>query len=377
MLDFKRPLPTERPSHWRLLVLLAVSVLAAVMRIWVIRHFPEPDADAKGHFGIAAALLTDPLRVAVHWVWPPGYHYFLALLLAIGVTAGGVRLLNCALAALLPILLWYYGERTLAPSASPAARSAPFLAGMLCAVMPIVNLLGTSAQQETLFTILVLATAWSIDVGRFALAGGLLAVAAMVRYEAWGAIGLLAGMRAMGFVPPLLRRLPEPLARACRLPLVVVVPPLLAVLGWFLAHRVADGTWLGFIREIHRYTHIQRESFHQSLWTEMLWFPVTEPYYLFGLTLPLFFLGVRRAFRLGFVVPLGIYLFLQVSYTFKGMLGSARYYESVTPFVCLSAAYGASVIGERWRKAMPLAFAAAYAHVVWLLVLTGRWTFHL
>jgi hypothetical protein len=243
--------------------------------------------------------------------------------------------------------------------------------------MPIVNLLGTSAQQETLFTILVLGTAWSIDERRFALAGGLLAVAAMIRYEAWGAIGLLVALRAAGFVAPLVRRLPAPLARACRLPLVVVVPPLVAVAGWFLAHRVADGTWLGFVREIYRYTHIQRESFHQSFWYELLWFPVTEPYYLFGLALPLFFLGLRRAVRVGWVVPLGIYVFLLASYTFKGVLGSARYYESVTPFVCLSAAYGASVIGERWRAAMPLAFAAAYAHVVWLLVLTGRWTFHL
>jgi hypothetical protein len=48
----------------------------------------------------------------------------------------------------------------------------------------------------------------------------------------------------------------------------------------------------------------------------------------------------------------------------------------MTPFLCLSAAYGASAIGERWRWALPLSFGAAFAHVAWLLVLTGRWTFH-
>ncbi len=242
--------------------------------------------------------------------------------------------------------------------------------------MPIVNLLGTTAQQETLFTILVLTTVWSIDTGRFALAGALLATATMVRYEACGAMGLLAGLRALGAIPPLMKRLPAPVARLCRLPVVVFVPSLLAVGGWLLAHRVADGTWLGFLHELYRYTHIQRESFHQDRWTELLWFPLTEPYYLFGLTLPLFLLGARRAWRVGFLVPLGIYLFLMVSYLFKGALGSARYYESLTPYVCISAAYGASRIGERWRTAQPLAFAAALAHVVWLLVLTGRWTFH-
>jgi hypothetical protein len=357
-------------------VIHVVIVLTTLARVWIIRHFPEPDSDAKGHLGIATALISHPLNVALHWVWPPGYHYFLAALLALGVTAQGVRLLNCTLAAFLPILVWQYAERTLEPSATRWVRLAPFLAGVLCAAMPIVNLLGTSAQQETLFTMLVLACAWAIDARRFAIAGGLLAVATMVRYEACGAVGILAGLRAIGYFPALVKRLPEPIARVCRMPLVLVVPPVAAIAAWFLAHRLADHTWLGFLRELYRYTYIQRLSFHQDRWTDLFWFPVTEPYYLFGLTLPLFFLGIRRAFRVGFLVPLGIYLFLVASYTAKGVLGSARYYESVTPFVCIAAAYGAARIGERWRWALPVCFAAAFAHVVWLLLLTGRWTFH-
>jgi hypothetical protein len=364
------------PEPWRWLALGAVVLLTTAARLWVIRHYPEPDGDAKGHLGIALALLSDPLRVAVHWVWPPGYHYFLAALLAAGVTAEGVRLLNCLLAAVLPFLVWRYAERTLAPSASGAARLAPFLAGVLCAVMPVVNLLGTSAQQETLFTIVVLSTAWAIDTGRPAVAGVLLAIAGMIRYEAWGAVALVGGLCALGLFPAVVRRLPGPLARACRVPLSVVVPSLVAIAGWLLAHRVSDGSFFGFIREIHRYTQLQRESFHQDPWFELLWFPVKEPYYLFGLTLPLFFLGARRAWRPGFVVPLGIYLFLLASYASKSALGSARYYESMTPFVCIAAAHGASAIGERWRWALPLSFAAAFAHVAWLLVLTGQWTFH-
>jgi hypothetical protein len=157
---------------------------------------------------------------------------------------------------------------------------------------------------------------------------------------------------------------------------VVFVPSILAVAAWLLAHRVADGTWLGFLMELYRYTRVQRESFHQDRWTDLLWFPVLQPYYIFGLTLPLFFLGIRRAWRVGFTVPLGIWLFLVGSYTFKGVLGSGRYYESLTPFECLAAGYGVAVLGERRRWAQPLAFAAALAHVTWLLVRTGRWTFH-
>lgn len=155
-----------------------------------------------------------------------------------------------------------------------------------------------------------------------------------------------------------------------------MVPSLVAMFGWFLAHRLSDGTWFGFLRELYRFTHEQRDGFHQGRWMDLFWFPVIEPYYIFGLTLPLFLLGVRRAFRVGFLVPLGIYVFLLASYLSHGALGSARYYESLAPFVCLSAANGACLIGERRRTALPVAYGAALAHVVWLLALTSRWAFH-
>jgi hypothetical protein len=367
----------SRRSGWPWLALGALILVLAAGRVWLIGHFPEPDGDAQGHLGIAAALLKDPLSVALHWVWLPGYHYLVAGLLAVGVTARGVRLLSCAIAALLPLIVWRYARDTVDATVPRSARFAPFIAASLCAAMPIVNVLGTSAMQETLFTLLVLLTAWSIDTERFALAGGTLAAAALVRYEAWGAVGLLAGLRTLGFFPAIARRLPASLARVCRLPPVVVVPPLVAVAGWLLAHRVADGSWLGFLRELYRFTHEQNASYSRGFVADLLWFPVIEPYYLFGLTLPLFLLGARRAWRTGFVVPLGIYLFLLASYLGKGALGAARYYDSLTPFLCIAAACGACALGERWRPALPLAFAAAFAHLVRLLELSGRWTFHL
>jgi len=360
-------------------VALAVVVaVTTVARAWIIAHYPEPDGDAKGHLGIARALLSDPFSVARHWVWPPGYHYLVAGLFAFGLPAQGVRYLNCGLAALLPFLVWRYGESLAPASPSRLARLAPLSAGLLCAAMPVVNLLGTSAEPGTVFAILALLCVWGVDRRRFGLAGVALAAAVMVRYEAAGAIGLLAGLRLVGCFPELARRVPAPLAEACRVPVRLIATPVLAVLAWLLAHRLSDGTWLGFVREILRYTHAQRETyFHQDAWTDFFFFPVVQPYYLFGLTIPLCLLGARRAWRTGFVVPLGIYLFLLVSYTFKGVLASGRYYESLTPYLCIAAAHGAVVVGERWRPATLLAYAAAFVHVVRLLLLLGRWTFHL
>ena len=208
----------RKSSYWPLLVLGAVNLLATAARIWVIDHCPEPDTDAKGHLGIAAALLSHPLNVAVHWVWPPGYHYLLAGLLALGVTAHGVRLLNCALAATLPIFVWGYCRDTVDPSAPRFGAHHPV--HRRCAlrrdahreparhVGPARDALRDPRPPD----------AWAIDTGRFALGGATLAAASLVRYEAWGAVGLLVGLRAVGFVPAVVRRLPAAFARAaaCR-----------------------------------------------------------------------------------------------------------------------------------------------------------------
>jgi hypothetical protein len=58
------------------------------------------------------------------------------------------------------------------------------------------------------------------------------------------------------------------------------------------------------------------------------------------------------------------------------VLASGRYYESLTPYLCIAAAHGALLIGQRWRPGALLASAVAFAHVAKLLLLNGRWTFH-
>ncbi|MGO9000015.1 MAG: hypothetical protein ACLQVI_42355 [Polyangiaceae bacterium] len=364
--------PVERQSSQsRLLVLGAVSLLTALVRLWLIRHFPEPDTDVPGHLGIAHAVLSDPTNVAIHWVWLPAYHFILAALLTLGFSADGIRVLNCALASLVPLLVLRYGESTVDPALGGASRYAPWMAAVFCAISPLVNLLGTSAQQETLFTLLVLGAVWSIDLGRFALAGALLAVAALIRYETWGAVALLVGLRAAGGIPAVMKRLPEGVARSCRLPFVIAAPSIAAIGGWLLARKLREGQWLGFLRELYRYTHVQRESLHR----ELLWFPVQQPLFVFGpIVVALFFVGLRRAWRPSHVVPLGIYLFLMGAYLFKGALGSARYYESLTPFVALSAAHGACVIGSRRRWIAPALFVLASSQLLHLSAQLCRWT---
>jgi hypothetical protein len=367
--------PVTPLARWRWWALAFVILVTALVRLWFVHHMPEPDGDAKGHLGIAEGVLADPTNVRLHWVWLPAYHYLLALMLGIGLSANAIRTVNCVLAAAVPVLVLRYGERTAGAGASGISRYAPWMAAMFCAISPLVNLLGTSAQQETLFTILVLGTAWSIDEDRYGLAGALLAVASMVRYEAWGAVVLLIGLRVVGLVPAIAKRMPVSLARAARLPLVVVVPSLVAIGGWFLAHRLQGASWFGSLRELYRYAHVQRGTFVHDTVEDLLWFPVKQPLFMFGwIVVALFFAGLRRVARPSWVVPLGVYAFLIGAYSLKATLGSARYYESVTPFVALAAAYSACAIGERHRRVAVLVFALASWQLVSLSDQLFAWT---
>jgi hypothetical protein len=339
-----------RTEHVALVLVIAATV---AWRLWVIRHYPDPDTDAKGHLGIARALLSHPFNVSIHWVYLPAYHFVLAALEAIGFSGDAIRMLNCALAATVPLLALRYAQRTGAP------RSVSVMAAFFCAVSPLVNLLGTSAQQETLFVLLVLGAVYALDAQRFALAGALLAIASLVRYEAWGAVALVVACRVLSRRP------------ALRFPVVVFAPALAAIGAWLLAHRLSDGQWFGFLRELYRYTHLQRDTIQRA----PTWFSLQQPLFVFGWMIAiLFFAGVRRAARASWVLPLGIYLFLQAAWLFKGALGSARYYESFVPFVAIAAAYGVDRLSASRKWVASSIFAVAFVQLAIISSRTLPWS---
>ena len=324
---------------------VVVNLVAWSARIRAILLLPEPDPDALAHLLIAKRLLAQPLRLDLHWVWLPGYHYYLSALFSLGTRPEAIRLLNAGLAVVLSALLFGYAR---ARSTRPAV---PWLAALFCAVAPIVNLMGISAQQETLFTILVLACAWAVDARRLLAAGLALAAAAMVRYEAWGAVGVLTALGVARRWPALAQRLPR-FTRGPKGLLVVAAPALLAIFGWLLCQRLASGKWFGTLHELYRFTKGQRNVLSHGLLLDLCWFPLILPLYLFGLALPLALFGLKRTWSEGFLVPAGIAAFLLLSYTSKGSLGSGRYFDALAPFVCLAAAEGIARLSERRPAAL-------------------------
>ena len=324
---------------------VAVGLTACWARIQAIQSLPEPDKDAFAHLDIAKRLLVQPFRLDLHWVWLPGYHYYLRALFSWGTHPEAIRFVNASLAAVLSLLLFGYARARSSPP------SVPWLAALFCSVAPIVNLMGISAQQETLFSISILACAWAIEARRPFSAGLLLAAAAMVRYEAWGAVGVISALGLARHWPALARRLPR-FARAPNDLLLVAAPALVAIFGWLCLQRAVSGKWFGTLHELYRFTKNQRDVLSHGAWLDLFWFPLILPSYLFGLALPLAFFGLKRAWNAGFLVPAGIAAFLALSYTSKGSLGSGRYFDALAPFVCLCAAEGIVRLSVRRPSAL-------------------------
>jgi hypothetical protein len=312
----------------RAAVLFSVTAILCVLRIVWVLHVPDVDMDAYGHFGIARGLCLDPWNLGAHWVWLPLYHYLLMTVACVGAPFVVARIASSLMIAAIPIVVYRWQREPVG-----------FFAALLCACASIVNLLGVSAQQEALFSLLVVLAAWAIDARRFTVVGVLVATACLIRYEAWGAAGLLMAQ-------PIIARITQ---RFAPLPWRVPALPLVAIAGWIVLHRIYEGGWFVFLSGLVRYTHAQRDVLSQGPIMEALWFPVFVPALTLGPAVVLAPLGVRRAFTLGWVVPLGIYLFLLASYVGKGALGGPRYYGSIMPFFCIAIAR-ASTGAERWKS---------------------------
>jgi hypothetical protein len=320
--------------------LFAVTATLFVLRLgWILRE-PDLDGDAYGHFGIGCTLAGGPWNLAAHWVWLPLYHYLLAGFVWLRLPFAAVRIIAdvCSLAvpwALFHLVHRHGGDAVVARDAAIA-----------CALSSSANMLGVSAQQEALFVLVVLLAASAIDARRSLAAGLLLATACLIRYEAWGAAAVVAAQGVvLRVAPPRVRArlgaFGDPLSPA------VFVPPALAIAGWILVHRVVEGEWLGFLRELYTFTHMQRAAFSRGAFFDAVWFPVVIPLLMFGPAVLLVPLGVRGALSRGWIVPLAIYAFLLSSYAGGGSLGGSRYYGSLVPFFCAAMAYGVRALPPR------------------------------
>lgn len=316
--------------RWRAVLFAVTAALLVARCVWIAR-VPDVDMDAYGHYGIARGLCADPWNLGAHWVWLPLYHYWLAGIACAHGRFWMARVLSAIMIGAIPLVVYRWQR-------AHVSEELACVMGVGCACASIPNVLGVSAQQEALFSLLVALSAWAIDARRWIAASLAIAIACLVRYEAWGAAGLLIAQ-------PIVARLTK---RFEPIPVRASILPAAAIAFWIVIHRVYEGGWFVFLAGLVRYTHAQRDVLSRGPVMEALWFPVFVPLLTLGPAVLLAPLGFRRAATRGWIAPLGIYLFLLASYAGKGALGGPRYYGSIMPFFCIAIVRAIEVL-SRWR----------------------------
>jgi hypothetical protein len=349
---------------------VVVSALA-VWRAACVLAGPDIDTDAYAHHMIARAILADPADLAVHWVWLPLFHYLQVPFVAAGGTMNGVRWMNLALTAATPLLLYRYVRRTTARRALPGSTLAPewtaLLAALVFATCPIVMQMGTTAQPEPLFALVMLAFAIAYDEGRTGAAAALLSVAVLLRYEAWASLAAVVAIggaeRALALPWVRARVHPEGSPRRAADGWMVIAAPVLLILAWATLRRPVDGRWFGFVRQTHEFASQVAESSgggiaHDArrLAEDALYYPVRVAWRVMGPALPLAVFGVPRTIReqgWRFVIVLAACLgFVSLSWLKRSSLGLDRHFVVVVPLYAVFAAQGAAAVADAIARAL-------------------------
>jgi hypothetical protein len=366
-------------ARWIPVVALALGLVAlTAWRATCVLGGPDVDTDAYAHHMIARAILADPRDLAVHWVWLPLFHYAQVPLVALGGTMDTVRWLNVALSAALPVVLYAYVRST---SRSGESRTTPeataLVAALMAAACPIVMQMGTTAQPEPLFALLVLGAAIAFERRRTGWTAALLAPACLLRYEAWAALVAVAAVLAVDALRPRSRggsggRLRRGQGVGSWLAVAV---PVAFILAWAALRAPVDGRWFGFLGQTRQFAN---DATHTTLGAagDAFYYPLWVPFRVMGAVLPLVPFGVVRTVRQQgprFVLVLLACLgFISLSWVTRSSLGLDRHFVCVVPLYATFAAQGAVVLADACARAVKsAAIGRAVVGALTVLMMAG------
>jgi hypothetical protein len=341
-------------TAWTASVALALAALA-VWRAVCLRAGPDIDTDAYAHHMIARAILADPRDLAVHWVWLPLFHYAQVPLVVLGGTIETVRWINLALSAALPAVLFAYVRRTTRAGEGAVPRDAVALfAALVTGACPIAMQMGTTAQPEPLFALVLLGVAIGFQRGRSGWTAVLLAGAVLLRYEAWASLVVVGAWRLVDVVGP--GREPRGRRAADLRAWAVVALPCALLAGWAALRRPVDGQWFGFLRQTHEFASdaLQERGLLGRglgpLLGDLLYYPVFVAARVLGPVVALVPFGIARTVRqqgARFVAVLAACLgFVSLSWVTRGSLGLDRHFVVVVPLYATFAAQGVAAAGD-------------------------------
>lgn len=295
------------------------------------------DTDAYVHHTIARQIVMSPKDLSIHWVWLPLFHYISAGAILLGAKMDDVRFANIIIWAFVHVILFFF----LYKQKTENNLFITFLSSVLCALFPIGILMGTTAQPEPLFALLVLLFIISATNKRYITSAIILSFACMLRYEAWAVLFVTAILYLYDMIKQ--RKL------FIEKKIFNIVLPSLVILTWAILREPFDGRLFGFLFQTQQFAN---DALNQSnslqggilkILYDIIYYPVFIPFLFIGINLLFIPFGIKKfcIYNKWFLFSgAGILAFITLSWIMKSNLGLDRHFVSLIPLYSTLTAYG-------------------------------------
>ena len=288
-----------------------------------------------------------PGDLSIHWVWLPLFHYLSAGAILIGAGMDSIRFINVAIWFVTPLILFGY----LYKFEKENKLFIAFLSSLLCALFPVGILMGTTAQPEPIFSLLILLFVIFASEERYLISSIILGLACMLRYEAWAvlfAVFLLYFFeifKAKKFI--LDSRI-----------LNFIIPGIF-ILVWAILREPFDGKLFGFLTQTQEFANDalkEKNSFQGGFFKivkDFFHYPIFIPLIFTGLNVLFLPFGIKSFYRNNkwfLFSGTGILVFITVSWMMKSNLGLNRHFVSLISFYSVLSAYGILNVSQDLQK---------------------------
>lgn len=257
-----------------------------------------------------------------------------------------IRFINIIIWTFVPILLFFfiYGKK------SKDNLFIALVSSLLCILFPIGILMGTTAQPEPLFTLILLLFVITASKGKFILSSILLTFACMLRYEAWAVliISFILYLQDIRLEKKIINK-----------KILNFVLPGIVIIFWAILKKPFDGKLFGFLFQTQQFVNdaLRESNSFQGGFIKIIWdlihYPVFIPVLFSGINLifvPFGFLKCIRQNNWLVYSGLGILAFITLSWMMKSNLGLNRHFVALIPLYSVLTAYGLLNVSEYFKK---------------------------
>lgn len=227
-------------------------------------------------------------------------------------------------------------------------------AGIITAASPIGILMGTTAQPEPLFALLILFFVFLFEKTDYYSSSFILALACLLRYEAW-AVFLFISV----YVLYLRIYKAQNLEKRKKISVLsVLIIPLAVIAVWSVLRYLYDGQWFMFLSGTQKFANDalgESNSAEGGVFRfigDLFYYPFWIPFLYFGITLFFIPFGFGKFIKKNIVLSIAgfsILGFITVSWLLKSNLGLNRHFNSVVPFYSILIAYGLFDVIDRTK----------------------------